>query len=312
MNSSKKSSIKKWIDQFIEKNPPRAKSVVMTLFGDAITHHGGEAWLGSLIELLAPFGINDRLVRTSVFRLAEEGWLNAKREGRRSLYMLNTSAESRLKHAYQRVYAPSNKIWDGKWTLVLATDANISTAQRTILRKELLWEGFAALAPTIFIHPGADTEVLNEIVDRIGIRNSVFICEASNSDLFNGRPLSDLTAQNWQLETIVSDYESFIQCFKPMPKLLSSDVPLSPEQAFVIRTLTIHEFRRVQLHDPQLPSELLPVNWPGKIAYSLCYEIYNATHQLAEEYILDNLRCEDPDAPEVDPNFYERFDGLTK
>ncbi len=60
-------------------NPPRAKSLVMTLFGDVITPHGGEVWLGSLIELLAPFGISDRLVRTSVYRLAEEGWLDAER-----------------------------------------------------------------------------------------------------------------------------------------------------------------------------------------------------------------------------------------
>jgi hypothetical protein len=28
-------------------------------------------WLGSLIELLAPFGDNDRLLRTSVFQLAQ-------------------------------------------------------------------------------------------------------------------------------------------------------------------------------------------------------------------------------------------------
>ena len=34
--------------------------------------------LAGLIRLLAPFGINERLVRTSVFRLARDGWLKAK------------------------------------------------------------------------------------------------------------------------------------------------------------------------------------------------------------------------------------------
>jgi phenylacetic acid degradation operon negative regulatory protein len=40
--------------------------------------------LEALIDLLAPLGINERLVRTSVFRLAREGWLKAKPIGRRA------------------------------------------------------------------------------------------------------------------------------------------------------------------------------------------------------------------------------------
>src|SRR5690606_24964057 len=77
----KQPSFDKWIQAFMASDPPRSKSVVMTVFGDAVMPRGGSAWLGSLIDLLAPFGISDRLVRTSVFRLAEEGWLEATRSG---------------------------------------------------------------------------------------------------------------------------------------------------------------------------------------------------------------------------------------
>ncbi|WP_229507771.1 hypothetical protein [Massilia sp. Dwa41.01b] len=70
-----------WIGHFLSLEPPRSKSLVMTVMGDAIAPHGGAAWLGSLIELLAPLGVTDRLVRTSVFRLVQEGWLTASREG---------------------------------------------------------------------------------------------------------------------------------------------------------------------------------------------------------------------------------------
>ena len=55
-----------WINHFLETDPPRSKSLVMTIFGDAIAPHGGRLWLGSLIELVAPLGVTDRLVRTSV------------------------------------------------------------------------------------------------------------------------------------------------------------------------------------------------------------------------------------------------------
>jgi phenylacetic acid degradation operon negative regulatory protein len=55
-----------WIAHFLASDPPRSKSLVMTIFGDSIAPHGGTIWLGSLIELLAPFGVSARLLRTSV------------------------------------------------------------------------------------------------------------------------------------------------------------------------------------------------------------------------------------------------------
>lgn len=310
MPSAKSPALKKWIDQYIVANPPRAKSVVMTLFGDVITPHGGKVWLGSLIELLAPFGINDRLVRTSVFRLAEEGWLDAQREGRRSQYALNPSAARRFERAYQRIYTPSYREWKGKWTLLFATSGTITAEQRAGLRKELLWEGFGMIAPSVFGHPSADGETLEEILVRVGVKGNVFVCDAADTELAAARPLRELIPQCWELGTVVEDYERFINHFAALPKLLNARNAVDPEQAFVIRTLLIHEFRRVQLHDPQLPLELLPENWPGKTAYELCRQIYQSTYREVEQYLLDTLRREDEDAPEAAPYFYQRFGGL--
>ena len=45
----------------------KAKSLIVTVFGDALVPHGGTVWLGSLIALMAPFGLNERLVRTAAF-----------------------------------------------------------------------------------------------------------------------------------------------------------------------------------------------------------------------------------------------------
>jgi phenylacetic acid degradation operon negative regulatory protein len=260
--------------------------------------------------LLAPFGINDRLVRTSVFRLAEEGWLDAKRAGRRSLYTLNPVATRRFEHAYQRVYAPSHRPWNGQWTLVLAIASNITVEQRAVLRKELSWEGFGMIAPTIFVHPNADMEALGEILHRIKARDAVSVCSAGEAGFVGSRPLRELIDQCWDLTPIVAEYQNYIGSFAAVPKLINRKGSIDPEQAFVLRTLAIHEFRRVQLHDPQLPLELLPANWPGEVAYQLCKEIYRLTHATSEEYVLETLRSEDENAPEVAPYFYQRFGGL--
>jgi phenylacetic acid degradation operon negative regulatory protein len=310
MSSTKSPALKKWMEQYMADHPPRAKSVVMTLFGDIITPHGGQVWLGSLISLLAPFGISDRLVRTSVFRLAEEGWLDAQREGRRSQYALNPKAARRFERAYQRIYTPSFREWQGKWTLLFATSGTITAEQRAGLRKELLWEGFGMIAPSVFGHPEADAETLDEILARVGVKGNVFICDATDASFAGARPLKDLVEQCWELGTVVSDYEQFIEAFAALPKLINAKSALDPEQAFVIRTLLIHAFRRVQLHDPQLPLELLPENWPGKTAYELCRQIYQGTHESAEKYVLDVLRQEDEQAPVAAAYFYQRFGGL--
>jgi phenylacetic acid degradation operon negative regulatory protein len=310
MSSVKSPALGKWINQYMLDNPPRAKSVVMTLFGDAITPHGGRVWLGSLIELLAPFGISDRLVRTSVFRLAEEGWLDARREGRRSLYALNTAAAPRFERAYQRIYTPSYQEWNGRWTLLFAISGTITAEQRAGLRKELLWQGFGTIAPSVFGHPNANQKTLEEILVRIGIKESVFICSVTESPFADTRPLSDLIEQCWELGDVIRNYEYLIERFAGVPKLLNARKELDPQQAFVVRTLLIHAYRRVLLHDPQLPLELLPKNWPGKTVYELCRQIYLGIWKSSERYVLDTLRQEDDGAPDAATYFYQRFGGL--
>jgi len=40
----------------------RSEDLVFTLYGDYIRHRGGEAWTGSLIELLGPLGLSEQAV----------------------------------------------------------------------------------------------------------------------------------------------------------------------------------------------------------------------------------------------------------
>ena len=67
------------IARFRRQRPLRGGSLIVTIFGDAIMPRGGAIALGSLIELAAPFGLNERLVRTATARLAKDGWLMGRR-----------------------------------------------------------------------------------------------------------------------------------------------------------------------------------------------------------------------------------------
>lgn len=311
------SGVNNWVQQFLETDPPRSKSITMTVFGDAVAPHGGAIWLGSLINLLAPFQMSDRLVRTSVFRLADEGWLEARREGRRSLYSLTPAGLRRVEHAYRRIYARPDLRWEGEWTLVIAAPEATSPAERAALRKELLWEGFSAIAPGVFVRPAANPESLDEILVRSRLARKIFVCKARDLDLpesgagSKSRPLRDFVEQGWELDAVIEGYQQFVGRFGKLEKLLHGDTAIHPEQSFVIRTLLMHAFRRIQLHDPLLPLELLPPDWPGTAAYELCRRIYLHTYAAAEEYLLAMLRREDEYAPPAAPGFYQRFGGLT-
>ena len=66
------------LDEFRQQKRVQAGSLIMSVFGDAILPRGGRIWLGSLIRLLEPLQLNERLVRTAVFRLAKEQWLRTE------------------------------------------------------------------------------------------------------------------------------------------------------------------------------------------------------------------------------------------
>ncbi|WP_198115847.1 phenylacetic acid degradation operon negative regulatory protein PaaX [Massilia rhizosphaerae] len=299
-----------WISHFLGTDPPRSKSLVMTIFGDAIAPHGGRLWLGSLIELVAPLGVTDRLVRTSVFRLVQEGWLVAHREGRRSSYALQPDAAPRFARANRRIYAPPGVDWDGRWTLLLAPNGSIDSALRAAVRKELEWEGFAMLAPGLLAHPAAAPDSVAEVLGRVGGRDKVFVCAATELPDVGARPLAELVREGWDLSGVMAGYRRFIDAFTPLLDLLGNAPAPDPEQAFIVRTLLIHAYRRVQLHDPMLPLALLPQPWPGSEAFTLARAIYRLVWAPAERHLMDVLRREDAGAPEADAGLVERFGGL--
>ena len=92
--ASPKTTVEKLVTGFTSRKPMRSTSLIITVFGDVISCHGGVIWLGSLVKAMSLMGINDRLVRTSVFRLVKEDWLCAERVGRRSYYRFTAYGEN--------------------------------------------------------------------------------------------------------------------------------------------------------------------------------------------------------------------------
>ena len=304
-------TIESWLQRFLENHPARAASLLMTVYGDAIAPHGGTLWLGSLIRLVAPLGLNDRVVRTCVFRLSRENWLRVQTEGRRSHYRLTTLGLRRFEAAWRRIYHRPIDDWSGNWHLVLLP-AMLKGARREALRKELQWIGYGALASGVLAHPAPDLVTLHEILRETGTHDDVVIMQALTPDPSSGRPLKALVHDCWNLETISAQYRRFIDGFRPILQALQQADAPDARQCFLIQTLLMHAFRRTLLHDPQLPARLLPADWSGGTARRLCEDIYRITFAPAQAHLLATCETLSGPMPAAAPYFYDRFGGLAE
>lgn len=298
------------VSRLLKRLKPKAKSVIITVYGDSVMHHGGNAWLGSLIRLVEPLGLNERVVRTSVFRLASEHWLAAEQFGRKSYYRLTEIGRRRVDAAHGRIYYQAHRPWDHHWTLVITNFAGMDAEQREGVRDDLLWQGFGQLASGIMLHPDPDEAAIRQVLLDAGAARQALVMRTTAEPWVAVEALRDVINRCWDMKRIAADYTAFLDTFRPVWQALSAAHDLDPETCFVVRTLLMHAYRRVLLRDPKLPDELLEVNWPGTSARLLCRNLYKLVQAPAEQHLLATLETADGAAPEAHPSYYTRFGGL--
>lgn len=296
--------------RLLKRLKPKAKSVIVTVYGDSVMHHGGSASLGSMIRLVESLGLNERTVRTSVFRLAKEGWLVADQIGRRSYYRLTESGRRHSSVAHGRIYYHASRPWDRRWTFVITNFATVNAARRKTLRSDLRWQGFGQLAGGIMLHPDPDEASLRQALAEAGAGTQALVMRATAEPWIGPETLREVINKCWDIKRLAADYTAFLDTFRPVWQTLHAAGDLDPKTCFVVRTLLMHAYRRVLLRDPKLPDELLEANWPGTSARLLCRNLYRLIQGPAEQHLMTVLETADGAAPEAHPSYYARFGGL--
>ena len=285
-----------------------ANSLIITIFGDSLLPRGGNIWLGSLITLARPFGISERLVRTGVYRLAREGWLEAQSKGRRAYYTLTPSGLETFAEADRRIYASTSPEWDGRWRLVQMLP-HISQSRRQKLRRELKWLGFGQISPTVLAHPAADDVVVENVLEHLGVRDDVLAFRAETAPFVGAETIRRVAEAAWNLTALNADYERFIADFSALQASVDLLSELTSLDAFVLRTLLIHDYRRILLKDPQLPRDLLPDGWAGTAARKLCARLYGDIAEGADQHVTGLMETFSGAIPALLPAYHERFAG---
>lgn len=304
-------SIQKRLDDFRQQPRVQARSLIISVFGDAILLRGGRVWLGSLVQLLEPLALNERLVRTSVFRLVKEDWLTAESVGRRADYALTALGRKRCEEAARHIYASHAPQWDRRWRLILCI-GELNAKEREHLRSAMFWQGFGQLGNDCFVHPGADLGMAFDALAADGLSGvtgrlmPLLAADTGSSLAASG---TELVRRAWSLEALDQAYCAFIDTYTPIMAELRRDrhAQVAPRDAFLLRTLLIHDYRRLMLRDPELPEVLLARDWSGHMARLLCRDLYRRLLAQSEVHLEQTLKLADDSVPAADALLQQRF-----
>lgn len=270
----------RFLQQRMQDGNIRSTALLITFFCDVVTQHGGEIWLGSIIHALSPLGINERLTRTSVFRLVQDGWLQARKQGRRSYYCLTQTGQNYYQRAASRIYASQPVEWDGNWTLLLTSMT--PEKQRDTLHRGLLWLGYGRISAGVYALPGNQKPALDQLLSDLQLEDKIINMQAHTDD---AEGLQKLVLSRWKLDELRQRYKSFTHQYRASLKSLKSSGPANGHSLLLLRVLLIHEYRRILLSDPELPAAMLPTSWDGYIAQALSGEIYRQIATTSAQWV---------------------------
>ncbi len=255
-----------------------ARSVLVTIFGDSIVPVGGEVWLGDLFKLAAPFGYNERLIRTSMYRLVGEGWLESERVGRRSRYRLTEFAIDEFASAEQRIYHQRPIAWNRQWTVVFTGTAATAAGDHRRLVDHLRWHGFAEVSDDVWILPEDSAEQTSHLLDRLEVQAAPPVASASFVDM-EQLVSSGVLGSSFSLDEAEKAYQTFHTTYAHYGDRALDE--LHPQASFALRTMLVHDLRRARLTDPALPEASLPGDWSGAAAFELAARLYRQVTEAA-------------------------------
>lgn len=249
----------------------RVWSLVITIFGDSVQHRGGEISNVRLQQLLGRIGVERGTLRTALSRLVKDGWVEADRTGRSSLYRLSIKGKTQFSDATGRIYAPVRRENIDNWSLSFGHNQH----------------GFE-IAPNLFLTP---VEFLRQDKEPD--------CRVTGSlDFLSPSFRENLMSPNHQnaFKDMLADTKSL------------TGIDLDPLSSAAARTLLIHRWRRLILRYPEVPFEFLPTGLCDTSAREKVRDVYKHLSTKAEQWLDCNDAIVNS-MPFADDEFQTRFEN---
>ena len=203
----------------------RTWSMIVTIMGD-LTRGDGAALPGARLRaILARLDVSDQAVRTALHRLRADGWIETERRGRTSVHQLSATALAQTRAVAPRVYGPAPPRPE-RWALVTA---------RTVP------DGAWTLEPGLHLKAGG-------LSGHDGLEGGTLRLSAVHrATLWPPALVAEAAALRDRLHAAA----------------LPACAAIGADMGAALRTLIVHDWRRIVLRAPDLPDALAPAAWCG-------------------------------------------------
>jgi len=269
-------------------SPP---SLLLNIFGSYWWGRSEPFPSAALVTLLADFGVSDVSARAALSRMQKHGLLVSSRSGRNTAYVVSPRAVTVLLGGLQRFqeFGQDAGPWDGLWRLVALTTPENQRSLRDAVRGRLRWLGFAALNDGVWVSPHDRHDAALAALDELGISNATLLTARVAVTRAHTKDPRDA----WDLTELAQEYREFIRESQAMRASVAR-AEFTPAEALVERTRLGDRWLDFARSDPDLPTELLPADWPRAQARVEFHATHRALGQLAIERVREIVSELDP------------------
>lgn len=233
-------------------------SVVLFAFGVTETRAGAGLPGPFLLRLLADLGLSPSAARSILLRMRRDGLLTATHVGRVAHYAL-TPALGALEDRLENQLRGKRPAWDGTFHGLLYEVPETQRSFRDRLRYAAQLAGYAPLRPGLLIAPTDRSTELAELLNHTPPRTEVLTPRIELS-LPEARRVA---TRIWNLEGLAENYRTVIATATAATQAHAANPPTGRE-AFQALAETLQPVYAAAGDDPDLPTELLPADWPGE------------------------------------------------
>ena len=253
--------------------------LLITLLGDYWFARTELIPSAALVGLLAEFGANENASRQAMRRLTSRGLLAQSKKGRTTFYGIPESIVATQRNRLNRAIRFGEEFtdWDGTWTIVAFSIPESDRDVRRLLRNGLKSLRFGTLQDGVWITPHDTRDRAVHLLDELDVAKGHVM---TTRWLDRGHNL-EAVADAFELPALAAEYQDFIDRHAETLEWARSGEAL-PSEALIRRTMLTNEWLSFRAQDPELPSSLLPPDWPRQRARRLFIQIYDLLGPAAE------------------------------
>ncbi|OYN90048.1 PaaX family transcriptional regulator C-terminal domain-containing protein [Parenemella sanctibonifatiensis] len=231
-----------------------------------------------LLGWMDQLGVNRQSAKSQLHRMVEQGHLTVERHGRVGQYRLHGAMETSFRQI--RDGEQAEDAWDGLLHQITYDVAEVHRPVRERLRHRAFAHLYGMVRPGVLVSPVDKSAALTDLMDEVA-EVGLIVTGWVRYSLEDARQVA---AAAWDLASFAKDYRSLAAAAEAIIQSSTTGVAILNE----IYDLTL---RRVRLHrfDPQLPTELLPTDWPAAAALAAYERAAVATGPRLGEHIATGL-----------------------